>query len=37
MYNRLLIFDKSIKNLTNIDDNINMIIDNYKPGTAALL
>ena len=31
MDNGLFNFEKSIKNLVNIEDKINMIIDDYKP------
>ena len=31
VYDRMLNFKKSIKNLPNIDNKINMIIDDYQP------
>ena len=33
--NNLFNFDKSIKCLANIDNNLNIIIDNYKPKTQT--
>ena len=33
--NKIFNFEKSIKNLANIDEKINMIIDYYKPKTKT--
>lgn len=32
---RLFNFEKSIKNLANIDDKVNIVIDDYKPKTKT--
>ena len=35
MDDRLFNFEKSIKNVANIDDKVNILIDDHKPKTAT--